>query len=567
MTLPTEGSTGHLQKHADIDTLIAGHTDQIAAGDVTNPASAAAIALSATYAGKTRVVIGPTGDFTNLADALAAYPTGNIDIYISAAMLSVPAPLVVAGVKNVSITGRSAFGPTKLNCTTGFTTATASSDAWTIRNLQIAHVAGANTDDGINVDYPRRWSVNGCYFSGFGGASVRLRGGLHCEVTFNYFLAEDSTNTNGLAAIYIEKSAAAVVATTIRTQGNYIGAGVQYGIYVDSAKQSIFDNDIVEGCATGFYFKSVSGELRQPYTEANTVGISILDSPGLLVSGDLRDQPTVTWSGVTVADRRIVQIGARFINPGKGIVFGGSTASTDMNTAPSIRWGTDSPEGVVTGVVSSLFLRTDGGTDTTMYRKEVGTGNTGWVASATGASATMIDAAKGNAADRINTIAREAVVASNAQVAGTAYVTCFTPVRNLTINKLALLSGSVVWAGNTLTRFGLYSLDASNNATLVAQIASDTTIFTTANTFYQKTLDTAAGYPASYTLVSGQRYAVAVLGVGGTVGAVRGIAPPAGLAGRGAVLGGTIGTGLTDLPVGPVAVTAGGLIPWAELIV
>ncbi len=45
-----------------------------------------------------------------------------------------------------------------------------------------------------------------------------------------------------------------------------------------------------------------------------------------------------------------------------------------------IRTGTGSPEGVVTATVGNLFLRSDGGASTTLYVKESGTGNTGWVA-------------------------------------------------------------------------------------------------------------------------------------------------------------------------------------------
>lgn len=41
--------------------------------------------------------------------------------------------------------------------------------------------------------------------------------------------------------------------------------------------------------------------------------------------------------------------------------------------------GTGSPETVVTAPVGSLFLRSDGGAGTTIYVKESGTGNTGWV--------------------------------------------------------------------------------------------------------------------------------------------------------------------------------------------
>lgn len=57
-------------------------------------------------------------------------------------------------------------------------------------------------------------------------------------------------------------------------------------------------------------------------------------------------------------------------------------------TVPSIRTGTGSPEGVVSAQVSSLFLRSDGSTDTSVYRKESGTGNTGWVAVAAGSGLT-----------------------------------------------------------------------------------------------------------------------------------------------------------------------------------
>jgi hypothetical protein len=42
--------------------------------------------------------------------------------------------------------------------------------------------------------------------------------------------------------------------------------------------------------------------------------------------------------------------------------------------------GTGSPEGVVTAAVGSLYLRSNGGANTTLYVKESGTGNTGWVA-------------------------------------------------------------------------------------------------------------------------------------------------------------------------------------------
>jgi hypothetical protein len=62
---------------------------------------------------------------------------------------------------------------------------------------------------------------------------------------------------------------------------------------------------------------------------------------------------------------------ARSINP----------AGFAMNTANLI-WltGSGTPEGAVTADVGSLYTRTNGGANTTLYIKESGTGNTGWVA-------------------------------------------------------------------------------------------------------------------------------------------------------------------------------------------
>lgn len=63
------------------------------------------------------------------------------------------------------------------------------------------------------------------------------------------------------------------------------------------------------------------------------------------------------------------------------IAHNGTNASlTDSATSCLIKWGSGSPEGVVTAPVGSLYLRTDGGASTTLYIKESGSGNTGWIA-------------------------------------------------------------------------------------------------------------------------------------------------------------------------------------------
>lgn len=57
-----------------------------------------------------------------------------------------------------------------------------------------------------------------------------------------------------------------------------------------------------------------------------------------------------------------------------------ASVAEDLRESLRLLTGTGTPEGAVTAGVGTLFLRTDGGTSTTLYVKESGTGNTGWVA-------------------------------------------------------------------------------------------------------------------------------------------------------------------------------------------
>jgi len=62
------------------------------------------------------------------------------------------------------------------------------------------------------------------------------------------------------------------------------------------------------------------------------------------------------------------------------LVIGVSGKGISFNGGPRWSTGSGTPEGAVTDVVGSLFTRTDGGANTTLYVKESGSGNTGWAA-------------------------------------------------------------------------------------------------------------------------------------------------------------------------------------------
>lgn len=51
-----------------------------------------------------------------------------------------------------------------------------------------------------------------------------------------------------------------------------------------------------------------------------------------------------------------------------------------LSAGPTWTTGKGSPEGVVVAPIGSLYTRLDGSTSTTLYVKESGTGNAGWVA-------------------------------------------------------------------------------------------------------------------------------------------------------------------------------------------
>jgi hypothetical protein len=71
---------------------------------------------------------------------------------------------------------------------------------------------------------------------------------------------------------------------------------------------------------------------------------------------------------------------ARFLATGFRVT--GDITATQSFTLGTVKWfsGAGSPNGVITAPIGSLYTRTDGGAGSTLYVKESGSGNTGWVA-------------------------------------------------------------------------------------------------------------------------------------------------------------------------------------------
>ena len=105
--------------------------------------------------------------------------------------------------------------------------------------------------------------------------------------------------------------------------------------------------------------------------------------------------------------------------------------------------------------------------------------------------------------------------------ASAAYYTFFTATDTINASSISLYSTNAV--ATTAWRYGLYTVSnsdlASASLTLVARSAS-TSITTTAGGLTTKAFDTTGGFPASYTLTAGTRYAIGIYTVGATTVAI-----------------------------------------------
>lgn len=110
--------------------------------------------------------------------------------------------------------------------------------------------------------------------------------------------------------------------------------------------------------------------------ELNTAALE--DARPMLVS--LAAANLLTWSvaaNTSAADDAAEGLMKEQVENGS---LAASFASPLTLGAAKIFAGTGTPEAAVTAPVGCLFLRTNGGAGTTLYVKETGVGNTGWVA-------------------------------------------------------------------------------------------------------------------------------------------------------------------------------------------
>lgn len=169
--------------------------------------------------------------------------------------------------------------------------------------------------------------------------------------------------------------AASVV--TVTNTNTYSGAGGGAGFRLRANDGSAINTDD----RMGFLIFAAAEDASDTFNYSSLIEAYALEDWDASNNGsDLRFTVTPIGSStraaaLTVASAQITNHAAKFEMAPSG---------------PTWEVGTGTPEGAVTAPIGSLFTRSDGGASTTLYVKETGVGNTGWVANEVGGAGDVL---------------------------------------------------------------------------------------------------------------------------------------------------------------------------------
>ena len=178
-------------------------------------------------------------------------------------------------------------------------------------------------------------------------------------------------------------------ANDILISGNYLYAPTQCVSLVRTCDRPTIVGNKMVGNGTGNGVL-LNGGSAAPYAFASGNSFTNVVYPLVVFNGSA---PLVTYTDLYSVSNNfqgcthqkwmpegVSAIGTRVSSFGCILSNGTAKENTIDDAAKQIeKWGTGTPEGVVAAGVGSIFHRTDGGAGTSLYIKESGTGNTGWV--------------------------------------------------------------------------------------------------------------------------------------------------------------------------------------------
>ena len=281
----------------------------------------------------------------------------------------------------------------------------------------------------------RVWFTD-CSSVNVGGSGIKVLGGTtadnnyHEDIFITNFVGEDCgqtvTNTNGIQLEFTRRAMVShpIIRKNLKSFSAGLGIQMQACEYVTVIQPTILDTwvaayrvDQILGNSTqvqliGGVMTSATGNgVEIDYSGRTYRRVSVEGMPQLDFSGGYSVRVTntsggaitggswITWRSVSSAatqldpaslvagyycDVRAAFVTNAFKNGSTWFDSSGATSYRRLNgtwyTQGNVAVGTGSPETVLAAAVGTLYTRTDGGAGTTLYVKEVGSGNTGWVA-------------------------------------------------------------------------------------------------------------------------------------------------------------------------------------------
>jgi hypothetical protein len=284
-------------------------------------------------------------------------------------------------------------------------------------NLDELQYGAAGACDGIRLEYGtpepsnpsgqqvQNVSVVNNVISNFSGFGIRGQMILNCSITGNSFYSSNATHEVGLVLLgddtnSVTSSYNTVSGNTFFVQG-VVSSVEGIRLQGDTTQKVIFNNingNTFQGYRNGISFSNADNNSASNNVISNSSshGIAHISGSSNLISGNVSTNNTDSGIEILAGSNIVINMNNCNNNSAYGIVLapGASNCFVNWNitqnnttanyannggTAISTSFGTGTPEASVTASVGSQFLRTNGGGSTTLYIKESGTGNTGWV--------------------------------------------------------------------------------------------------------------------------------------------------------------------------------------------
>lgn len=223
------------------------------------------------------------------------------------------------------------------------------------------------------VDLPNRsYAPSNIVFTGLtaqysGGSTATVHIDDGNVILFDGLYLEANTATNN---VYVSTNAKGVTFNNV--MHNLVSpTGTASRVITANAAKNFTVNGVTNIGGTVESLVRIEGTLPLSNIE------SLFVASGSVSVGLLDDQSTrKATTFIDGLDTKLVSTTITTLTSNPFLTFSDSASSASCQ----LRSGTGSPEGAVTAKVGSIFLRTDGGANTTLYVKESGTGNTGWAA-------------------------------------------------------------------------------------------------------------------------------------------------------------------------------------------